>query len=108
MKSVDAKYGISPRSFNLIINTLDNENQVLMAILYGSRAMGNAKKGFDIDIAIKTSSATHELTNRISTILNQQLPIPYQIDVQNYDAIENEALKKHIDIHGKIIYKRDK
>ncbi|MCF8234159.1 MAG: nucleotidyltransferase domain-containing protein [Bacteroidales bacterium] len=101
-----SNHGISQYSYQLIIETLSNEEQILQAVLYGSRAMGNARKGSDIDIAIKASTISYELINALSTKLNQELPIPYHVDVQHYDTIKNEALKKHIDDYGQIIYQK--
>ncbi|MFA6402584.1 MAG: hypothetical protein WCX31_13335 [Salinivirgaceae bacterium] len=36
--------------------------------------------------------------------LNDQLPIPYFVDVVNYNTIELEALKQHIRDEGKEIF----
>ncbi len=39
--------------------------------------------------------------------LNEHLPIPYMVDVVDYTHLDKETLKKHIDVFGKIIYKRE-
>ncbi|MCF8303943.1 MAG: nucleotidyltransferase domain-containing protein [Bacteroidales bacterium] len=98
--------GVTENSLKLIIETIAAEANIRKAILYGSRALGNAKKGSDIDIAIQTFNADHTLSNKISTTLNQELPIPYYVDVIDYDSIENKALKKHIDQYGKVFYEK--
>jgi uncharacterized protein len=35
---------------------------------------------------------------------NEELPIPYQVDIIDYSSIDNPALKEHIDRVGKLFY----
>ena len=102
------KHGIYNRSFQIIYESLSNEPRIKKAFLYGSRALGNAKKGSDIDIEKKKKNITQEIINKISTKLNQEAPIPYFIDIINYNSISNQELKKHIDKHGVTIFEREK
>jgi len=39
--------------------------------------------------------------------LNQESLIPYQFDIINYNTIDNEELREHIDRVGVVIYRRD-
>ena len=59
--------------------------------------MENYKRGSDVEIAIYVSSITAETVNRLSVILNENLPIPYYFDIVHYDSLEHEGLKKHIE-----------
>ncbi|HED05295.1 MAG TPA: nucleotidyltransferase domain-containing protein [Ignavibacteria bacterium] len=78
------------------------------AVIFGSRAIGNFKRGSDIDIALYGKKLTSDILNNIKIKLNEQLPIPYFIDIVNYAEIQNENLKKHIDREGKVFYSREK
>ena len=97
-------YGISEKSFNQILETFKQYKSVKEVILFGSRAIGNYKKGSDIDLAVKISEETNDLS-RILSILNQELPIPYDVDFVEYTQFLDPKLKAHIDEYGKVIYK---
>jgi predicted nucleotidyltransferase len=97
-------FGIYEKSYRLIYQELKNEPKIKRAVLFGSRAMNTAKKGSDIDIAVYGNNIDIRLLNRISAKLNQELPIPYHIDILNYKNINSQELKDHIHKYGKIIY----
>ncbi len=99
-------FGIYDKSFNLIRESLAEFPEIEKAIIFGSRAMGNHKKGSDIDIAICGENVNHNITSRLNGKLNEELPIPYFVDVVNYNLINLEELKEHIENNGKIIYER--
>jgi len=102
------KHGIYKRSFQIIYESLRNVPRLEKAVLFGSRAMGNAKKGSDIDIALIGKDINQQLINKVSTKLNQEAPIPYFIDIVDYKSINNQKLKQHIDEHGVTIFEREK
>ncbi len=77
------------------------------AIVFGSRAMGNFKKGSDIDIALKGNLKDNTLI-KLQVILDEELPIPYYFDLVDYQHIENQALKLHIDVEGKPLGQKSK
>ena len=99
-------FGIYEKSFQLILNTIKAYAEIEKAIIFGSRAMGNYRKGSDIDIAIIGEKITDQIKTRVSSILNQELPIPYFIDIVDYKNITNVNLIKHIDAEGKLIFTR--
>ena len=71
------------------------------ARVFGSRALGNYKNGSDIDLAI-LGKRVHETTaRRIPLLLNQELFIPYRVDVVCYELCENESLRSHIAAYGR-------
>lgn len=45
-------YGLLDRDMKFILNGLRSFPEIDRAILFGSRALGNYKKGSDVDIAI--------------------------------------------------------
>lgn len=101
-------FGISEKSLQLILQTLEEYSDVEEAYIFGSRAKGNYRLGSDIDIAIKTLHPDVGIAWSISGILNERLPIPYKVDVVDYTTLIHTDLKKHIDRFGKILFSRQK
>jgi len=97
-------FGIYQKSFNLIFNSFKQFADIEKASIFGSRAMGNYKKGSDIDIAIFGKKLNYNTVLKLSGILNDDLPIPYFIDVIHFENLKNEELKTHILKEGKTIY----
>jgi predicted nucleotidyltransferase len=99
-------FGITPKTFLLLMKTFESFPEVEEVILFGSRAKSNFKKGSDIDIVVKGESVTPRLVLKISATLNERLPIPYFVDVLIYSQIENPDLLDHIHRVGKVIYEK--
>jgi len=99
-------YGLLDRDFKYILEAIGKYLEIEEVIIFGSRAMGNYKKGSDVDIALKGKKADRKIVCRLSDDLNEEYPLPYFFDVVSYNDITNEELKKHIDSMGKCIYKR--
>ena len=97
-------FGIYDNSYRLILETFPDFPQVEKVVLFGSGAMSNYKKGSDIDLALFGDKVDFETTSRLQGKLNGQLPIPYFVDVVNFNSIDNEALKQHILTEGKTVY----
>lgn len=100
-------FGISDNSFNLILETFKNFPEVEEAVIFGSRAKGNFKKGSDIDIAIMGKNSSPELALKINGYLNETLSIPYFVDVVDYATITQLELKEHIDRVKTLLYKKE-
>ena len=98
-------YGLTNSDLEVIVNTIKNFPEVEEAIIFGSRALNTFKKGSDIDIALK-GKEIGIITATISGILNDESPLPYFCDVLDYDHIDNEDLRDHIDRVGCLIYKK--
>ncbi|MEO6406480.1 MAG: nucleotidyltransferase domain-containing protein [Ferruginibacter sp.] len=99
-------FGISEKSFNLILQTLQECDDVQEAFIFGSRAKGNYNAGSDVDLAIKTFRPDISIAMKLSAILNERLPIPYKVDVIDYTTLTHQELKNHIDRVGKILFSR--
>jgi predicted nucleotidyltransferase len=97
-------FGIVPKSYELILKTLSEFDEIEKAAIYGSRAMGNFKQVSDIDLAIFGNKITPETLLKLKTKLEQELPIPYYFDLTHYETISNSELKKLIDEFGKVFY----
>lgn len=98
-------YGLLDRDIKSILEVMEKYNEVKEAIIFGSRAMGNYKKGSDVDIAIKGIEIDRNIIRKISEELNEEYPIPYFFDIIHYESLSNEKLIHHIDNEGKFIYK---
>jgi predicted nucleotidyltransferase len=99
-------FGIYDKSYSLILESFKTFPEIEKAYIFGSRAMGNYKKGSDIDIAIIGVKIDFETTSRLHAKFNEELPIPYFIDVVNFNTINVEELKQHILNEGELIYKK--
>lgn len=97
-------FGFLERDFKYIKMALSEFKEIDEAIIFGSRAMGNYKKGSDVDMAILGSEITRKTILRLSDLLNEEYPLPYFFDIIHYETLSNENLKQHIDDKGKKIY----
>lgn len=100
-------YGLLDRDLKNILKAIAHYPEIDEAVIFGSRAMGNYKKGSDVDLAILGEKINRKVVRRLSEDLNENYPLPYFFDVICYQDLSNEELKKHIDSVGKLIYKRD-
>ncbi|MDT3698010.1 MAG: nucleotidyltransferase domain-containing protein [Thermincola sp.] len=101
------QFGITEKSFRMLMETFTHYPQVEEVIIFGSRAKGNYKKGSDIDLAIKGKECTESLALTLGSYINEKLPIPYMVDVLDYRSLKNQDLRRHIDRVGIKFYSRD-
>lgn len=99
------KYGLKEETIEKISSVLSGFPEVEKAILYGSRAKDNFKRGSDIDLALIGSGLTLNILLRIENQLDDLL-LPYHIDLSIFDSISNPDLKEHIQRVGKLFYER--
>lgn len=99
-------FGIPEKSMRMIITVLKQKKEVERASIFGSRSMGNYKKGSDIDIALHGRYITPEIVNEIEVELNEKLPLPYYFDIVHYESIDHGGFKQHIDEYGTTFYNR--
>lgn len=96
------KFGLPSETLAQIIACLGSYPEINWVKIYGSRAMGNYRKGSDIDLAF---SSGVDMSAHLLEALDS-LPTPYLYNVTHYEYIENKALKDHIDRVGVIIYEK--
>ena len=97
---------IPEKTLALLKKTLAQFPEIEEAIIFGSRSMNTAKKGSDIDIAIKGKLVTTNTVIKLHGYLEEELSTPYFFDVVDYQTLSNENLKKHIDEEGENFYKQ--
>ena len=103
-KQMNNNLGLSDTDMKIILDLLQNEKAVEQAIVFGSRAKGNYRNGSDVDIALKGENLDFRTVAHLSYVLNEETPMPYRFDLLNYQTLNNDALKEHINRVGKEIY----
>lgn len=99
--------GLLGRDIEYIQRALGEFEEISQAVIFGSRAIGNYKKGSDVDIAIIGKGITSRTLYRLDDLLNEEYPLPYFFDILHYEDISNINLKEHIDKFGKVIYSKN-
>ena len=95
------KFGLTEATIAKINSVFSKYPQVEEAILYGSRAKGDFKKGSDIDLTLKGQGLDLALANKISLEIDDLL-LPYSFDISIFDQINNPDLIDHIKRKGVI------
>lgn len=99
---ITAQTGLPPSVLTQVIDVLRHHPEVECAVLFGSRAKGNARPNSDIDLALYGAIPTLVL-ERIAEELDE-LPTPYLFDLQAIEGLQNPALLEHIQRVGIEIY----
>lgn len=105
MSDLAARTGLPAAAVQAIQQVLATCPAVEQALLYGSRAKGNYKRGSDIDLTLKGDTLTYRDLLRLMDELDDLL-LPYMIDLSIYAKIDNPALREHIDRVGVVFYAR--
>lgn len=101
-------FGLLDRDIEYILRALKQFDEIEEARVFGSRAMGNYKKGSDIDLVIFGKNITASVLYKLDDYLNEVYPLPYFFDIIQYESIMNENLINHINNEGKVIYTKNK
>lgn len=96
-------FGLTNREIQAVRSVFKKFPDVEKVVILGSRAMGNFKRGSDVDLAIM-GDVKSETVDKISSILNEETTLPYMFDVIQYESISNKELKRHIDEQGTLFY----
>lgn len=96
-------FGLEAREMDKIVKSIASIEGVDKAVLFGSRAKGNHKPYSDVDISLVGKSLSYSDLLRLHSIIDDLL-LPYEIDLNIFDLIQNENLKEHILRCGRVIY----
>jgi predicted nucleotidyltransferase len=96
------RFGLGSEALELIRRVFRGHPEVREVKIFGSRAMGRFENHSDVDLAV-WGDLNQGLIARMLRELDE-LPLPYTFDVQAYESIKHEPLKRHIDEVGRILY----
>jgi len=97
-------FGLSDRHIGIIREKMAMFDAIEEAFIFGSRAMGNYKKGSDIDIALKGDRVAADTVSKLKFELSEKTNLPYFFDVVALGRINNDDLMEHIHTYGMKIY----
>jgi predicted nucleotidyltransferase len=98
-------FGLSTRALQLLRDLFAAEPAVQRVIVYGSRAMGNFRRGSDIDLALDAPSMDYGVFMRMRTRIDD-LMLPWEVDLALISHIDNPDLLAHIARVGKPLWVR--
>lgn len=97
------KSGLKKETIEQVNKIFAKYPQIEKAILYGSRAKGNFKKGSDIDLTLTGKGLSLSLVNKIRAEIDD-LPLPYSFDISIWEQISSADLIDHIKRRGVVFY----
>lgn len=100
------KFGLTDKTITQIQSVLARYPQVETAVIYGSRAMGNYRKGSDIDMTLTggedlTLTVLYRIMDEIDDLL-----LPYTVDLSIFRHISDPDVIAHIERAGVVFYKK--
>ncbi len=98
-------HGLTSETVDRIRSVLARFPQVDKAVLYGSRAKGNYKRGSDIDLTLFGSGLNASILSQISSELDDLL-LPQKIDTSVFAKISHPDLIEHIRRVGVVFYEK--
>jgi predicted nucleotidyltransferase len=99
------KYGLSDKTIEQIHAVLSRFPEVDKAVLYGSRAKGNFKRGSDIDLTMYGNGLSLTILFKIENELDDLL-LPYKIDLSIFEQITDPDVVDHIRRVGAVFYEK--
>ena len=98
------RFGLKDSIIEDIKNILKKYPEVEKAVIFGSRARGDYRKGSDIDITLFGDKLTNSINTKIYYEIDD-LYLIYKIDLINFNTLnEEDMLRKHILEEGVEIY----
>lgn len=99
------EFGLPAATLACIRGILAGCPAVERAIIYGSRARGNFRRGSDIDLTLLGDGLGPRELARLAGQLDES-PIPYIVDLSLFAQLDNPRLVDHIQRVGKLFYQR--
>jgi predicted nucleotidyltransferase len=103
MKKID----LPQRTISQLISIFSTYPEIEKVIVFGSRVLGNAKPGSDVDCAFSGKNLTSLLVSRIQNYLEEETLLPYFFDCIHLESTQNKDLLEHIKTHGINLYMSD-
>jgi len=95
---------LKPEEISKLVKVATVHREIEKMVIFGSRAMGNAKPGSDVDIALFGSKVTQQIVSAVRDYLEEETLLPYFFDVIYFEGIANISLKQHITEFGQVVY----
>lgn len=92
---------------NLIADAARKFPEIQKIAIFGSRVLGNAKRGSDVDMAVMGEAVTLQVVSELHDYLAEETNIPYFFDIIHFESIANLALREHISRYGKALYVKE-
>lgn len=99
----EKRFGLSEVDLEAILALLKKHPKITGVIWLGSRAKGNFSPGSDIDLALLGKHLCLQDLLDLYVELDE-LYLPYKFDLLIYEQIKDEALLRHIQRVGKVLY----
>ena len=99
-----AEIELQPELHRFLVEWARQYPEIEQIILFGSRALGNAKKGSDVDLAVVGTQVTQSLVDKLHATLEEDTLFPYFFDVVHLNTVQNPALREQIQARGYVIY----
>lgn len=99
-------FGLTDKEINAILAVLSAHEEVKKVIVYGSRAIGIYKPSSDIDLILFGDQLSVDILSKIESELDDLL-LPYKIDINIYQRINNKNLIDNINKAGKVLYNKE-
>jgi predicted nucleotidyltransferase len=95
------------KTISELIATFSTYLEIERVIVFGSRALGNAKPGSDVDFAFSGEDLTSQQVSRIQNYLEEDTLFPYFFDCIHLESTQNKKLLEHIKTYGIDLYISD-
>ncbi len=89
-----------------LVSIFSKYSELERVVVFGSRALGNAKPGSDVDCAFSGSDLTPQIVSRIQGYLEEETLLPYFFDCVHLESTQNKELLAHITDYGKVLYEK--
>ncbi len=96
-------FGLPQNTITKIQAVFSEYPQIEKALIYGSRAKGDYRKGSDIDISFFGEGLNLDIIFAVEEKIDE-LYLPYTFDLSIFENINSLPLKDHIKRVGKVFY----
>lgn len=98
-------WGLSDNAISTINSVFKKFPTVEKAVLYGSRAKGNFRKGSDIDLTLFGRDLNYEILSKIRMEFDDS-DLPYKFDISIFSQLEDPDFIDHIKRVGVVFYEK--
>ena len=99
-----AEIDFQPELHLFLVKWAQQYPEIEQIVLFGSRALDNAKKESDADLAVVGTQVTQLLVDKLHVVLEEGILFSYFFDVVHLNTAQNPALREQIQARGYVIY----